>query len=69
LRNGPVGGNVNDVATLNKIIVSTDSTLADAYSASVFGKDPMSVSYIREAANRNFGNADYQRAEILKIKI
>ena len=28
-RNGPSGGNLEDVVAMNKVIVSTDSTLAD----------------------------------------
>ena len=66
-KNGPTGGNVDDVVTLNKVFASTDPTLADAYACKLAGKDPMSIPYLQEAAARKFGNWDVARAMIKEI--
>lgn len=68
MSNGPSGGNTADVVTMNKVIASTDPTLADAFAASLVERDPLSISYIREAANRSFGNADLMKAKIHSLK-
>lgn len=67
-RNGPSGGNLEDVTVLNKIIVATDPVLADAFACTLVKTDPLSVPYIREAVNRRFGNADVTTADIQRIK-
>ncbi len=68
-RNGPSGGNLEDVVELNKLVVATDPTLADAYAASLAGKDPMDLGVVREAVKRNFGSADIAAAKILKLAL
>lgn len=68
-RNGPTGGNLQDVRNLNSVIVATDPTLADAYAAKLAGVDPFSIGNIRIAAERNFGNADINKANILSLKL
>jgi len=68
VRNGPSGGNLKDVATLNKIIVSTDPTAADTFAAGMMKKHPMDIPYIREAVGRGFGNADIGKADIYTVK-
>lgn len=67
IRNGPTGGSLNDVVHMNKVFVSTDPTLADAYACTLVNADPMSVPYIREAANRGFGSSDIKSASIHKV--
>jgi len=68
-RNGPSGGNVDDVRTLNKIIVATDPTLADCYATQTVQKDPMEVPYLKVAIQRGFGISDVSKADIHYIKI
>lgn len=67
LRHGPVGGDLEDVAKLETIIAGTDPVLADAYAAKLMDKDPMSISYIKEASERGFGSADIGAAKILDV--
>ncbi|HOW59265.1 MAG TPA: DUF362 domain-containing protein [Candidatus Omnitrophota bacterium] len=69
LRNGPSGGNVEDVAVLNKVFASTDYVLADAYGAALMKQDPMSISYIRIATERNLGLSDLSKANIFEKKV
>jgi len=68
VRNGPTGGDLDDVIAMNKVIVSTDSTLADSYACSLLNKDPMTVPNIKEAVARNFGNADISKANIHTLR-
>jgi len=67
IRNGPRGGNLEDVVGMNKLIVATDPTLADTYAAGLLEKDPLSIPYIKEAHNRNFGSSDIKNANIFKL--
>jgi len=69
LKNGPTGGNLNDVVKMGKLIAATDPTLADAYAAKMAGKDPLSICYIAEAAKRGFGSTNIDGADILKISV
>lgn len=63
-RNGPTGGNLNDVKKLNSLIVATDPTLADAYAATLTGLSPLSLENVKIAVNRGFGSADIDKADI-----
>jgi uncharacterized protein (DUF362 family) len=64
LRNGPSGGNLEDVARKDTIIVSPNPVAADAVATAVlFGADPGRVSHIREASNRGLG--PYEKEKIL----
>lgn len=64
IRNGPSGGNLGDVIRKNKIIVSTDPTLADTFACGVMKKHPLDIPYLKEAARRGFGNSDIGKADV-----
>jgi uncharacterized protein (DUF362 family) len=67
-RNGPSGGSLEDVRTLNKVIVGTDPTLADTFAAQLVDKDPLSLSFLREASARSFGSTDLLKANIHTVR-
>lgn len=67
--NGPSGGNLEDVVRMDKVIVSTDATLADVYGAKLAGRDPMRIPNIRVAAERGFGSVDVEDARVRKIAV
>ncbi|MFC1666463.1 DUF362 domain-containing protein [Candidatus Omnitrophota bacterium] len=69
VRNGPSGGNLADVEDFKTVIVGKDPTLADSCACELLGIDPLSISYIREAKDHNFGNFDTGKADILKIEV
>lgn len=69
VRNGPSGGNLEDVEDYKTLIVGIDPTLVDSYACKLVGGDPLSISYIREAKNNNFGNSDISKANILNLRI
>lgn len=57
-RNGPSGGNLNDVEEMNTLIVGTDRVLVDAWSARIFGTDPESMEYLKLAHAAGMGEID-----------
>jgi uncharacterized protein (DUF362 family) len=66
-RNGPTGGNLEDVLDMKTVIVSVDPVLCDSYAAKLMNKDPMSISYISQGARLNLGSVDIEKADILNI--
>jgi len=68
-RNGPSGGSLEDVVNMKKVIAAVDPTLADTYACTIFGKDPMSIPYIAEAAGRNFGSHEVDKADLLELSV
>jgi len=66
-RNGPTGGNLEDVIDMKTLIAGTDPVLCDSYAAKLMDKDPMSISYISQGAKLNLGNADITKADILEV--
>ncbi|MGB2631290.1 MAG: DUF362 domain-containing protein [Candidatus Omnitrophota bacterium] len=68
VRNGPSGGNLEDVVTMNKIVAATDSTLADAFASTLVGKDPLFLGNVRTAVERGYGSADIEQAKKITIK-
>jgi len=67
VKHGPSGGNLEDVKEIDKVIVATDPTLADAFACTLVNRDPMTVPYIKNAAQRGFGNTDISKADILRV--
>ena len=62
LRNGPTGGNLEDVALKKTVIASTDPVALDAYVAkSWWNLDPEHLPYLQMAANRGLGTTDFER--------
>ncbi|MFH1836972.1 MAG: DUF362 domain-containing protein [Candidatus Omnitrophota bacterium] len=66
-RNGPSGGNLEDVVRLDKVIVSTDATLADTFAADLVKVDPNELPNLKAAYERGFGITDISKARIAKI--
>jgi uncharacterized protein (DUF362 family) len=67
LRHGPQGGDLEDVALKNTVIIGTDPALSDAFACTIMDVDPLSISYIKEASKRGFGSVDLKKADILHI--
>jgi uncharacterized protein (DUF362 family) len=68
-RNGPSGGDLNDVVQLDTVFAAADPVLADAFACQLVKKDPMSVSYLQEAARRNMGIVDVGKAKVRAVKL
>ncbi|MEN6435833.1 MAG: DUF362 domain-containing protein [Anaerolineaceae bacterium] len=68
MANGPTGGSLSDVKQMNTIIASRDIVAADSYAAStLFGMDPLSLSYITSGTSAGLGSADIHQLQIEEI--
>ena len=56
--NGPSGGDLNDVKKLDTIIASADIVAADSFAATLFGKQPDDIAYIKLAAGMGLGRSN-----------
>jgi uncharacterized protein (DUF362 family) len=57
-RNGPQGGNPDDVETMNALIAGFDPVAVDAEGARLFGTNPRDLGYLVEAESRDLGSID-----------
>lgn len=67
LRNGPVGGNLDDVKIVNTLIASPDIVAADAYATTLFGFEASDIESTRQAAERGLGIMDLQKITIVRV--
>jgi uncharacterized protein (DUF362 family) len=62
LRNGPTGGNLEDVLLKKMLIASTDPVAVDAYVAkAIWNLEVDSLPYLQIAAKRGLGSYDFQK--------
>ena len=60
LRNGPTGGNLEDVALKKTLVAGTDPVAIDAYVAKAYWNlDPEQLPYLQMAAARGLGTVDF----------
>lgn len=69
IKNGPQGGNINDVKMMNTVIVSTDPIAADAFASTLFDKKPDEIGYIVEGHKRGLGNMNYHELQPVMISL
>ena len=69
LRNGPQGGNLQDVKWFHTIVVGTDMVATDSYGANFFGFQGSELGYLREAHARGLGEIDLTKLIIRKINL
>jgi uncharacterized protein (DUF362 family) len=69
LRNGPTGGDLNDVKMSNTVIASADVVAADSYATTLFDKTGSDIGYIRAAANMGLGTMDLTSIKIEEIAL
>ena len=66
LRNGPTGGNVNDVQVLNTLVASTDPVAIDAYATEhFFGLQPQDIQSTQAAYELGLGEIDLHKIEVV----
>ena len=65
LREGPTGGNLEDVAPGNAIIAGTDPVAIDAWAARTWWSlDESSLPYLKLAAERGLGTTQFEKLDI-----
>jgi uncharacterized protein (DUF362 family) len=61
MRNGPTGGSLADVLIGDTLIAGTDMVAVDAAGYGLLGRDPSQLEYLRRAAARGLGTADWRQ--------
>jgi uncharacterized protein (DUF362 family) len=69
MKNGPTGGDLNDVKLAKTIIASHDIVAADAYATTLFGLKPEVISYVKAGAARGLGTMDLKSIKIEEISV
>jgi uncharacterized protein (DUF362 family) len=70
LRNGPTGGNLEDVAIKKTMVAGTDPVALDAYVAKAYWDlDAEHLPYLGMAANRGLGTVDYDKIPVKFSKL
>jgi len=65
LRNGPTGGNLEDVATKKTMVAGTDPVALDAYVAKAWWNlGPEQMPYLQMAAARGLGTVDFDKLQV-----
>ena len=67
LRNGPQGGNLEDVEVMNTLIASTDPVAADAYATTLFGMKPSDLETTVAAYKKGLGEMDLEKVKIITV--
>jgi uncharacterized protein (DUF362 family) len=65
-RNGPQGGNLNDVETRNTVAASSDQVAIDAFGATLFGLKTDQLPHVGEAYARGLGEKDLGKVRVLE---
>ena len=69
LRNGPQGGNLDDVKQMNTIVAGADIVAVDAFGATLFDLDPKQLGFLREASARGIGEMSLDKLKIEKVSL
>jgi uncharacterized protein (DUF362 family) len=65
LRNGPTGGNLEDVALKKTIVAGTDPVALDAYAAKAWWNlDAAQMPYLEMAAARGLGTVEFEKLQV-----
>jgi uncharacterized protein (DUF362 family) len=65
VRNGPTGGNLEDVALKKTLVAGTDPVAVDAYVAKAYWNlDPEQMPYLQIAAARGLGTVDFAALQV-----
>ena len=67
LRNGPSGGNLEDVKVLHTVIASADIVAADAYATTLFDLPADALETTRVAAERGLGVMDLHKVKVVRV--
>jgi uncharacterized protein (DUF362 family) len=66
LRNGPQGGNLDDVKILDTVVASADPVACDAFATTLFDMQPKEISSTVAAYKMGLGEMDLARMQIIQ---
>jgi len=65
VRNGPTGGNLEDVELKKTLVAGTDPVAIDTYVAKAYWNlDPEHLPYLQMAAERGLGTTDFDKLNV-----
>ncbi len=67
VRNGPQGGNLDDVVQKNTVIASVDPVAADALASSLIGIPLPKITYLALAESRGLGRLDWEKLRVSRV--
>ena len=68
LRNGPRGGNLEDLKEMNTIAFGFAPATLDAFGATLFGLAPDAVGHIKAGAERGLGSLDLKSLKVKELQ-
>ena len=68
VRNGPKGGNLDDVREEGALAASLDPVAVDAWAAELLGVKPEKVEYLGIAEGMKLGKVDYRALRPVEIR-
>ncbi len=60
MSNGPTGGSLSDLQTMNTVVAGTDQVAVDAFGAHLLGRRVEDLPFIGKAAGAGVGTADFE---------
>ncbi len=70
IRNGPTGGNLEDVVLKKSLVASTDPVALDAYVAKAFwNMEASAMPYLQQAAARGLGTLQFEKVSTKLVKL
>lgn len=66
---GPQGGDLADVKKLDTVAAGVDVVAVDALGATLMGRVPSDIGYIRNAAARGLGTLDLDRVALKRVEL
>lgn len=69
MRNGPRGGNLDDVRVTNRLVASLDPVAADAWAAELLNIPLDKVAYLKRAQQLGLGKLDWRRLGFREIRL
>lgn len=69
LRNGPTGGNLNDVKRMDTVAAGTDVVALDAFGAELLGNDPSEIESVVAGEKRGLGQMDYRKLAMKELTV
>ncbi len=67
--NGPTGGNLEDVRKMDTVIATADIVAADSYAATLFGRQPLDLDYVRAGTEMGLGRSDLGNLRIEELSV
>ena len=67
MANGPTGGNLADVKTMDTVAAGTDEVALDAFGATLLGLDPFKLGFVIEGLRVGLGTPRYKDLKLVEL--